>query len=604
MKKNLRILMGGAHILALFCLFLLIYISLGYVNPGPKTDRVKRISSVTVAIGDQDLVPMNLPCSFWDLPPRTPVTIRTTIYPEPDEEVFVESKYCPGKVFLDGVLGYEFGHEGQFPSFMIDPTTEVHMIETRGSFRAMELTIEFLSPATQRRMVVEPPLLGNTKEIMLERFHAYGVPCVLAAAQIIYGVALLLVAICVQFIDKKGVSFMWLGLLALVTGFWSLGENNFSGVIFKNSTLLYVFSFGGFFTFIIPLLRFARSLVNYENPKPIWYLELFMAIAAGIALLLQLMGILSCTTSMHFFYLVLPPSQVFLTVYTVREWIKYRKASALRFILPIGILSASSVLGLFGYFYSITYTVSSLTQLGMISFLLLVGISTSFSLKDSIALQNQQRELNFERSMMEIQARQQKKNSELLTQQAELLSHQRHDLRHHLNVIQALASEENAELQDYLNTLMDGIPIAGKQYCENQAVNAIVAHYVTLCQKKNIELTLDLTVPEGNPHVSDSSLCVIFGNLLENAVEACDRLKDEKRFIRLQAKLQYEMMVIAMDNSFNGVIGKDGRHFQSSKREGLGIGLSSISSAAQKAGGNADFHADGMVFLSSVYLSL
>ena len=505
---------------------------------------------------------------------------------------------------VTGVLGYEFGHEGQFPAFMIDPTTEVHMIETRGSFRAMDLTIEFLSPATQRRMVGEPPLLGNTKEFMLERFHAYGVPCVLAAAQIIYGFALLLVAVCIQFIDKKGVTFFWLGLLALITGFWSLGENNFSNVIFKNSTLLYVFSFGGFFTFIIPLLRFARSLVDYENPKPIWYLELFMAAAAGTALLLQLLGILSCTTSMHFFYLVLPPSQVFLTIYTVREWIKYRKASALRFILPIGILSASSVLGLFGYFYSITYTVSSLTQLGMIVFLLLVGISTSFSLKDSIALRNQQRELNFERSMMEIQARQQKKNSDLLTQQAELLSHQRHDLRHHLNVIQALAKEESTELQEYLKTLMDGIPTAAKRYCENQAVNAIVSHYVTICSQKNIALTLDLTVPEENPNVSDSSLCVIFGNLLENAVEACDRLKDEKRFIRLQAKLQYEMMVIAMDNSFNGVIRKDGRHFQSSKREGYGIGLSSISSAAQKAGGDADFHADGKVFLSSVYLSL
>ena len=604
MKRNVRILMGFAHAVAFACLFLLIYISLGYVNPGPKTDRVKKISAVTVQVGDQAPVPMTLPCSFWDLPARTPVTIHATIYPEPDEEVFVESKYCPGKVFLDGIMGYEFGHEGQYPAFMIDPTTEVHMIETRGAFRAMDLAIEFLSPATQKRMVVEPPLLGSTKEIIMERFHAYGVPCVLAAAQIIYGFALLLVALCTQFIDEKGVSFLWLGLLSLITGLWALGENNFSSVIFKNSTLLYVFSFGGFFTFIIPLLRFARSLVDFENPKPIWYLELFMALAGGLALLLQLMGILACTTSMYFFYLVLPACQIFLTVYTVREWFRYHKASALRFILPIGILSTTSLLGLVGYFYSITYTVSSLTQLGMISFLLLVGISTSLSLKDSIVLRDQQRELEFEKSLMEIQSRQQKRHSDLLTQQAELISHQRHDLRHHLNVIQALASEENKELQEYLQTLIDGIPAAAKRYCENQAVNAIVSHYAMICQKKGIELSLNLTVPEDNPHISDSTLCVIFGNLLENAVEACDRLPDEKRIIRLNAQLQYEMMVIAMDNSFNGVIRKEGSHFQSSKREGFGIGISSIQSAAQKADGNADFHAEGKVFQSSVYFHL
>ena len=602
--KKVRILMGAAHVVTLLCFFLLLYGSLGYVNPGPKTERVKRITNVTVQIGDKAPIPMALPCSFMDLPPRTPVTIRATMYPEPDEEIMVESRYCPGKVFLDGVLGYEFGREGQFPSFMLDPTTEIHMIETRGSYRAMDLTIEFLSPRTQRRMVVEPPLLGSTKEIMLERFHAYGVPCVLAAAQIIYGFALLLVALCTQFIDKKGVSFLWLGLLSLIAGLWALGENNFSNFLFKNSTLLYVFSFCGFFTFIIPLLRFTRTLVDYENPRPLWNLELFMTIAAGIALLLQLFGIMACTTSMHFFYLALPASLLFLTGYTVREWFKYRKVSALRFILPIGILTATAVLGLIGYLYSITYTVSSLTQLGMIIFLLIMGVIAGLSLKDSIYLNKQQRELEFQRSLMEIQAREQKTHSDLLSQQAELLSHQRHDLRHHLNVVMALADGESQELKDYLKTLIDNIPVAASRYCENQAVNAIVSHFAMLCRQKGIELTLNLTVPEENPHVSDSSLCVIFGNLLENALEACDRMKSGKKFIRLNVQLQYEMMVIAMDNSFNGIIRKDGSRFQSSKRDDYGIGLASIKSAARKAEGNADFHAEGTVFQSSVYLNL
>ena len=604
MKNRSRAFMGGAHFLLISSFLILFYWALGYVNPGPKVEKIKFISHVTVQVGDQAPQHIKLPHSFQNLPPRTPVTYTATIYPEPDEEILVETQYCPGKVYLNGVLGYEFGSEGQYPAFMLDPAREVHMTETHGTYEAMELKVEFLSPVTQRRMILEAPLLGTTKEIMMQRFKAYGFTCTLAAAQILYGIALLMISVCTQFLDKKGVSFLWLGFLSLLTGVWAMGENNFSHVLFKNSTMLYVLSFGGFFTFIIPLLRFSRAVVDFQNPRPLWYLELIMAACGAAALLLQLFGIVACSTSMHFFYLVLPGSLLFLTGYTIREWIKYRKTSARRFILPIGILSASAVLGLIGYLYSITYTVSSLTQIGIVIFLILMGVIASFSLKDSIYLHNQQKELKFEKSLMDIQAKEQKNHSDLISQQEQMLSQQRHDLRHHLNVLKALASDESQELQDYLDSLMDNIPTASRRFCENQAVNAIVSHYATVCRQKGIELTLDLTIPEGNPGIPDSSLCVIFGNLLENALEACDRLKEEPRFIRLNTKLQYELLVITMDNSFNGIIRKDGSRFQSSKRDDYGIGLSSIQSVARKHGGNATFRGDGKVFLSSIYFNL
>ena len=604
MNRQLRLIMGLSHFLLLAAFFMLFYISLGYVNPGPKVEQIKHISNVQLSVDHGKSQEVRLPYSLWDLTPGTPVTVTATIYPEPNEEIFVESRYCPGKVYLDGKLRYEFGAEGQYPSFMLDPATEVHMIETLGSHRAMELRIEFLSPKTQKRMVLEAPLLGATKEIILDRFHTYGITCVLAAAQMIYGFSLLLVSFATQFLDKKGVSFFWLGLLSLTTGMWAMCENNFSDVIFKNSTLLYICSFSGFFTFVIPLLRFSRSIVDYENPKPIWYLELFMAILGAAALILQLLGIVAFTSSMLFFYLVLPGSLVFLTAYTVRDSLMFHNVNAGRFILPVGILTGTSILGLIGYLSSINYMVSSLTQMGILLFLLLVGVIAGRTLKDNIYFRNKQKELKFEKSLMDIQARDQKSHSDLIAHQEKLLSQQRHDLRHHLNVIKALASEENQELQEYLQTIMDNIPSASRKFCENQAVNAILSHFSTLCQQKGITLTLDLAVPENNPHISDSDLCVIFGNLLENAVEACDRLGYSEKFIRLNSQIQYELLVITMDNSFNGMIQKEDDRFRSAKRDDFGIGLTSIQSVARKAGGNASFQGDGKVFLSSVYLTL
>lgn len=62
------------------------------------------------------------------------------------------------------------------------------------------------------------------------------------------------------------------------------------------------------------------------------------------------------------------------------------------------------------------------------------------------------------------------------------------------------------------------------------------------------------------------------------------------------------MLIIAMDNSFNDKIREENGKFYSSKRDALGIGLSSITSVAESASGSATFTSKGNVFKSSVYI--
>ena len=160
------------------------------------------------------------------------------------------------------------------------------------------------------------------------------------------------------------------------------------------------------------------------------------------------------------------------------------------------------------------------------------------------------------------------------------------------------------KLTDYIDTLIAEIPTEQVSYCENAAVNAIVSHYAALAVKNSIELSVKLTVPEHTEQITDSSLCVIFGNLLENGIEACNRMTEGKKFIRLHSRLQYETLTITMDNSFDGAVNKQGERFVSSKRNELGTGLASVSAMAKKRGGGTSFEADGLVFLSSVYVRI
>ena len=94
----------------------------------------------------------------------------------------------------------------------------------------------------------------------------------------------------------------------------------------------------------------------------------------------------------------------------------------------------------------------------------------------------------------------------------------------------------------------------------------------------------------------------MFANLLENAVEACGRITGGKKFIRLSSSLEYGVLTITMDNSFDGHVQIENGRYRSSKREDFGVGLTSIQTVAQECGGEAWFEADGRVFHSAVYL--
>lgn len=213
-----------------------------------------------------------------------------------------------------------------------------------------------------------------------------------------------------------------------------------------------------------------------------------------------------------------------------------------------------------------------------------------------------QEKLNFGVHLLEVQIAEQKKHSQLMVEHTEQLRRQRHDLRHQLAAIRGLTREDNTRLKEYIDGLIQDIPAAPQAYCENLTVNAIVSHYAALYQERGIEAEFQLTVPTRTEEITDAELCVIFGNLLENALEACGRMVEGRRFIRIKSKVHLGTLTITMDNSFDGHVQIENGRYRSSKREDFGVGLTSIQTVAQECGGEAWFEADGRVFHSAVYL--
>ena len=116
----------------------------------------------------------------------------------------------------------------------------------------------------------------------------------------------------------------------------------------------------------------------------------------------------------------------------------------------------------------------------------------------------------------------QKQHYEELTQKMDEISKMRHDMRHHLRAVMAYAQQEKyEELMKYLQEYASVMTKEEKTvcYCRNMAVDAVIHFYAGELKQRGILLEHDMMLPE-NISISDTDLCKIYGNLLENAVDA------------------------------------------------------------------------------------
>lgn len=153
----------------------------------------------------------------------------------------------------------------------------------------------------------------------------------------------------------------------------------------------------------------------------------------------------------------------------------------------------------------------------------------------------------------------------------------RHDLRHHMYMLQTLNQEkEYDKLQEYLEMMNGEIEAFGKAICVNNGiVDAILNKFASEAETKGITLQVTGHFPS-KCHVSAFDLCIIFSNLLSNALEAEQESGGDT--ILVTCKHTVEDIVISVENDSVGKrIEKDGR-METSKKDKYnhGFGLENV----------------------------
>lgn len=185
----------------------------------------------------------------------------------------------------------------------------------------------------------------------------------------------------------------------------------------------------------------------------------------------------------------------------------------------------------------------------------------------------------------------------------------RHDFRQHLRVIQDCVKRGDLEdLKSYLAEYEKQFPSHSDHiYCNSYAVNAILAFYADKAENHNIRLDVKIQMSD-TPVIPETEFCVLLGNLLENALDACQTGRPESEtsqpFIRVCAiQTGTSTLSITVDNTSVFKPTWINEKLVSAKAAGSGIGTESIRMIAEQYRGDARFEWKDGVFYASVMLN-
>lgn len=183
----------------------------------------------------------------------------------------------------------------------------------------------------------------------------------------------------------------------------------------------------------------------------------------------------------------------------------------------------------------------------------------------------------------------------------------RHDLKTHLQTMKAhLLLGEYDKLEQYLDELdadldaVDNIVRTG-----NVAVDALLNSKLSLARAKGIQVEAKAMVPS-TLSLSEVDLGILIGNLMDNAVEACLRIAEEKdRILRVYIDVLKGQLYIYVMNSVEGRPRRAGRLYLSSKdSHNHGYGLVRMDKVVEKYHGFLDRQNEEGVFVTEVLLPL
>ena len=177
-----------------------------------------------------------------------------------------------------------------------------------------------------------------------------------------------------------------------------------------------------------------------------------------------------------------------------------------------------------------------------------------------------------------------------------------HDIKKHLVSLEGLVERNCLEqaqcYQKKMNEELDKlVPVF---LCDNPLLSVILNDKMMIAKKRNIEFTVNIEFSELD-FIDDLDITIIFSNLIDNALEACSELAEDKRKIYLTVMKHNCFLYIYIENEYKNLQSEKG-DFKSTKLNHQGLGLDNIKQAVSKYEGNMHIHTENHKFTVSLLI--
>ena len=353
--------------------------------------------------------------------------------------------------------------------------------------------------------------------------------------------------------------------------------------LFKSKPLPTVFC--SFFPELVILLAEAANLLLYPDVYKYSY--------DSTAFWLNSKTFLMWFSYMPFYALVLwfTASRISKTRYslTVKQWVIF-------LFFPL-----SQSITVYFVYTSMFGSDASLPQLVILGAFLSLCIAADVALVRTIADAGRKAELEATNRMLEKQLNMQLSHYQALTSQYEANRRIRHDIMHHVNTIQyLLADGKQQEAAEYAGQfLKENRRSSMLGSCENPVVDAFLFGRVEEAKKQGISVKTNVVLPVELP-VPNTDLVIVFGNIMDNAVEACAKIENPS--IELDARIDGSYLIISETNpALPEPEGSKKRRIPELER---GVGTQILDSVAKKHDGSCVIETKDGKFTVSVILRL
>ncbi len=194
---------------------------------------------------------------------------------------------------------------------------------------------------------------------------------------------------------------------------------------------------------------------------------------------------------------------------------------------------------------------------------------------------------------------------QMLTEQYRRSERLRHDLKNHVIALQGLLGERDWKgMEAYLTAMEERGSLGEREAATGSlAIDALLDRKRKQAEEKGISWECSVTLPKESADM-EFDLCVLFGNLLDNAVKACEQMEGEgRRFLSVQARMVKRCFLLEVKNSTGTKTGPKKKQAEGMGREGShGLGLLNVKDVVEKYQGTMEIEEQNGLYLSTILL--